>query len=92
MKFKGHTSKDKTKQHQDKGNIECRKDNGIKERKGAEQHAAEDDKPGLVAVPDGMDGLHHFIFFLLAPGKKRQHADAEIRPISQGIVEQKKTN
>jgi hypothetical protein len=43
--------------------VERRHDDGVGERKDGEQPAAAEHQPGLVAVPDGRDRVHHDVAF-----------------------------
>ena len=56
--FKRHAAKNQRQQHHQDGEIDRRQDDGEGQRKGRQQADAAQHQPGLIAVPDGRDGIH----------------------------------
>ena len=65
--------------------IERRQHDGVGEREGREQPAAAEHEPGLVAVPEGRDRVHHGVAVLVRGGEREQHAEAEIVAAEQHV-------
>ncbi len=55
-KLEGHPAEDQPEEHDYDGHVKCGKGNAVKERKGPEEHPAQNDKPGLVFLPDALRG------------------------------------
>ena len=83
--LEGDAAQDQPDQHEDDGNVERRQHDGVSERKGGEQAAAAEHEPGLVAVPEGGDRVHHGVAVLVRGGKREQHAEAEIVAAEQHV-------
>ena len=57
--LEGDAAKDQSEQHDQDREVNRRDDDGESERKGREERNATEHQPGLVAVPDWRDGVHH---------------------------------
>jgi len=85
--FEGHAPEDQAGEHQQHRQVEGRHQHRIGQRKRRQKPAAAQHQPGLVAVPDGGDGVHHHVPILLRPGEREQDAEAEVEAV-EGDVEQ----
>ena len=65
--------------------IDRRQDDGEGERKGGEQRHAAEHEPGLVAVPDRRDRVHHQIARAAVGREAVEDADAEVEAVEQHI-------
>jgi hypothetical protein len=83
--LEGDTAEDQPEQHQRDRQIECRQKNCIDHREGGEQAGSDQDQPGLVAVPERGDGVHHREAVLLAARGTEQDADAEVVAVEDDI-------
>src|SRR5580700_831554 len=74
-------------QHQQDREIDRRNDDGESDREGGQQPDAAENEPGLVAVPDRRDRVHHQIARTAVRRKIVKHADAEIEAVERDIEE-----
>ncbi len=84
-KLERHAAKDKAEKHRDDRRIERRQNDRIGQRKSCQQPAATHHQPGLVAVPDGRNGVHRLIAFLAHREEGKEDADAEIEAVHEHI-------
>ena len=83
--LEGDAAQDQPDQHEDDRDVERRQHDGVSEREGGEQAAAAEHEPGLVAVPEGRDRVHHGVAVLVRGGEREQHAEAEIVAAEQHV-------
>ena len=85
--FERQPAKDQGQQHQQDREIDRRNDDGEGDREGGEQADAAENEPGLVAVPDRRDRVHHQIARIAVGREVVEHADAEIETVERDIEE-----
>jgi len=64
-------AKDQRQQHDHDRQIERRQNDRIGERESDHQSGAAEHEPGLVAVPERRDGIHHLVALVLALGERK---------------------
>ena len=85
--FERQPAEDQRQQHQQDREIDRGNDDGEGDREGGQQADAAENEPGLVAVPDRRDRVHHQ-FARTAVGREIvEHADAEIEAVERDIEE-----
>ena len=84
-KLEGHAAEDEPEQHGGERCIKRGQDDRIGKRKGGEQPAAAEHQPGLIAVPNGRNGVHRLIALLAELEQREENADAEIKAIHHHI-------
>ncbi len=72
-------------QHHDHRKVERRHDHRIGAAESDPQPAAAEHQPGLVAVPERRDRVHHLVALALAAGIGKEDADAEIEAVEDDI-------
>src|SRR3546814_4233805 len=75
--LEGDAAEDEAEQHGDERRIERRKDGGVGQREDREKADAAEHQPGLVAVPDGGDGIHRDVAVVPLVDQREQHARSE---------------
>ena len=80
-----HPAQDQGEQHDHHGDVERRHDHGVSGRKGGQQPAAAHHQPGLVAVPDRRDSVHHQVAVGRVAREGEQDPDAEVEAVQQHI-------
>ena len=83
--LEGDAAEDQRQQHDDDRQVERRHDHRIGEREGDQQPAAAEHEPGLVAVPERRDRVHHLVAVVLVLGERKQDADAEIEAVEDDV-------
>jgi hypothetical protein len=80
-----HAAEHEREQHDQHREIYRGQDDGEGERKRREQRDAAENEPGLVAVPDGRNRVHHQIARLAVGREAVEDADAEVEAVEQHI-------
>src|SRR3546814_7083152 len=83
--LEGDAAEDEAEQHGDERRIERRKDGGVGQREDREKADAAEHQPGLVAVPDGGDGIHRDVAVVPLVDQREQHADPEVEAVQHHI-------
>src|SRR6266566_3545892 len=78
-------AKDQRQQHDDDRQIERRQNDRIRQRESDHQSGAAEHEPGLIAVPERRDGIHHLVALVLAFGERKQDADAEVESVEDHV-------
>src|SRR3546814_1126718 len=79
--LEGDAAEDEAEQHGDERRIERRKDGGVGQREDREKADAAEHQPGLVAVPDGGDGIHRDVAVVPLADQREQHADPAVEAV-----------
>ncbi len=85
--LKADAAENQRQQHDEDREIERRQDHRIGKREGGEERDPAEHQPGLVAVPDRRDRVHHQVARLLAWRGAEEDANAEVEPVHQHIHE-----
>ena len=83
--FEGDAAEHQRQQHDDDRQVERRHDHRIGLREGHPQPAAAQHQPGLVAVPERRDRVHHLIALALGPCERKQDAGAEVEAVEDDV-------
>ena len=83
--LEGHAAEDQRQQHDDDRQIERRHDHRVGLREGDPQAAAAEHQPGLVAVPERRDRVHHLVALAFAARERKQDADAEVEAVEDDV-------
>ncbi len=84
-KLERHPAKDERQQHHNDGQIERRHDDGVGLRERDPEPAAAEHQPGLVAVPERRDRVHHLVALALVAREGKQDAGAEIEAVEDHV-------
>ncbi|MNT20205.1 hypothetical protein D3C72_1555060 [compost metagenome] len=85
--LEGDATEDEADDHGDNRRVERRQNGRIGKRKHRHQAAAAQHEPGLVAVPDGRDRIHHHVAIMLLRKEREEDADTEVEPVEDDIGE-----
>ncbi len=80
-----HAAEDQPHQHEDDRQIERGQHHRIGQRKRGEQPGTAEYQPGLVAVPDRRDGVHHHVALRGVLHEGKEDADAEIETVHHHV-------
>ena len=83
--FERNAAENERSEHEKDRNIKGRHQNRVGEWEGCKQAAAAKNKPGLIAVPDGLDCGRHQIAFFVRLRKCRQNTNAKVGPVQKDI-------
>ena len=83
--FERNAAKDQAQQHEDQWQIQGRQQDRIRERERGQQTGTTEHQPGLVAVPDRGDSVHHDIAFITIGHEWKQDADPQIEAIHDDV-------
>src|SRR3546814_15841419 len=83
--LEGDAAEDEAEQHGDERRIERRKDGGVGQREDREKADAAEHQPGLVAVPDGGDGIHRDVAVVPLVDQREQNRSEERRVGKEGV-------
>ena len=85
--LEGDAAEDQRQQHDQDREIDRRDDDREGQRERGQQPDAAEHQPGLVAVPDRRDGVHHQVARRGVRREAVEHADAEIEAVEQHVEE-----
>src|SRR5579871_3392833 len=85
--LESHAAENQREQHHEDWKIDGRHDDREGERKRREKARPAKYQPGLVAIPDRRDRVHHQVALRTIAGKRVENTDAEIKAVQQNIQE-----
>src|SRR2546422_8910752 len=85
--LEGDATEGKGDQHHEDREVDGRDDDGKGQRKGGEQRQPAEDQPGLVAIPDRRDGVHHDLAIDGIGREAMENADAEVEAVEHDVKE-----
>jgi hypothetical protein len=92
-KLEGDSTPDKACQHQHDRDVERAQQHRISEWEYGKQARAAKGQPGLVAIPDRRDRVHHRVAVVpVASDERKQDADAEVEAVHDHVHHQPKGN
>src|SRR5207245_4429063 len=83
----GDGAKGQSDKHHEDRELGGRHDDGKGQRKGGEQRQAAENQPGLVAIPDRCDGVHHDRAIDGIGREAMENADAEVEAVEHVVKE-----
>ena len=84
-KLEGDSAKYQGQQHENDRQIECRENDRVRQRKGDHHAGAPEHEPGLVAVPERSDGIHHLVALVIGLREWKQDPNAEIEAVEDHV-------
>jgi len=83
--FESDTAQHQAQQHHENRNVQRRHQDGVRQGKRDQQASTTEHEPGLVAVPEWGDGVHHLVAFGLDLRRRKENADAEIEAVKNDV-------
>src|SRR5713226_3262453 len=86
--FESDAAPDQARQHKEDWDVERAEQHGISEREDSNQRGSSQNQPGLVAIPDRRDRLHHGVAIAPVADEREEDADSEIETVHHHIHHQ----
>src|SRR6202035_2216329 len=86
--FESDAAPDEARQHQEEWNVERAEQHGISERKCRHQGSSSQNQPGLVAIPDRRNRVHHGVAIAPVADEWEEDAYSEIETVHHHIHHQ----
>ena len=80
-----NAAEDQGEQHDQDGEVHGRDYDGEGQRKRRQERKAPEHEPGLVAIPDWRDGVHHKIAGRRVRREPEEHPDPQIKPVEKDV-------
>src|ERR1700738_3196654 len=90
--FARDAAQDKARQHQEEWNVERAEQHGISKRKCRHQRRSSQHQPGLVAIPDRRNRVHHGGAIAPVADEWEENADSEVETVHHHIHHQYKAD
>src|SRR5947208_6669177 len=90
--FESDAAPDQSCQHKEDRDVERAQQDGISEREDSHQRGSSQHQPGLVAIPDRRNRVHHGIAIAPAADEREQDADSEVETVHHHIHHQSKAD
>src|SRR6202040_2804108 len=87
--FESDAAPDQSCQHEEDWDVERAEQHGISEREDPHQRGSSQHQPGLVAIPDRRDRVHHYIAIASVADEREQDADPEVETVHHHIHHQR---
>ena len=89
--LEGHPAQDEGDHQEPDRQVEGREEDRVDVREGAVEPRADDEQPGLVAVPHRRYGAHHGAPVPLVPGGAEEDPDTEIEAVEDDVDEDRES-
>src|SRR5258708_19046892 len=86
--FKSDAAPDKARQHKEDWDVERAQQHGISEREDTHQRGSSQNQPGLVAIPDRRNRVHHGVAIAAVADEREEDADSEVETVHHHIHHQ----
>src|SRR5258708_7227233 len=86
--FESDAAPDQARQHQEEWNVERAEQHRISKRKCRHQRGSSQNQPGLVAIPDRRNRVHHGVAIAPVADEREEDADSEVETVHYHIHHQ----